>query len=203
MKVYNRLMDAYGNQLTTNELVADKASDKIMVVYAHTGVINDNGLKLNDDSLEVAREKYPLLVEHSDNRVEDVVGYISTTGKPNENGEFTGEMVFYDTPQGKHAKTLWTDEVYNELSVSYYIKEYDVETSEDGEEYLNVKSAILKEISIVSVGADRGTHEIKEPVDEEGEDEPLDEDVPVDDETVENEIDELNTLKLNFLKSLV
>ena len=109
------------------------------------------------------------MVEHSDARVEDVVAYITTDGKPNESGEFVGVIHFYNTEQGKHAAQLWADGVYNELSVSYYIQDYEVIDDLDGGEYINVKSALLKEVSIVSVGADRDTHEIKtddEPTDE-------------------------------------
>ena len=86
-----------------------------------------------------------------------------------EKGEFVGVIHFYNTEQGKHAAQLWADGVYNELSVSYYIQDYEIIDDLDGGEYINVKSALLKEVSIVSVGADRDTHEIKT------EDEPADE----------------------------
>ena len=172
MKVHNKLVDVNNNAITTETLKKNTNGETVKgvtVVFAHVGVVNNNGLKLNNDSIEVTREKYPVLVEHSDSRVEDVVAYITTDGKPNENGEFVGVIHFYNTEQGKHAAQLWADGVYNELSVSYYIQDYEIIDDLDGGEYINVKSALLKEVSIVSVGADRDTHEIKT------EDEPADE----------------------------
>lgn len=172
MRVYNKLVDVNNNAITTETLKKNATGETVKgvtVVYAHVDVVNNNGLKLNNDSIEVTREKYPVLVEHSDSRVEDVVAYITTDGKPNEQGEFVGVIHFYNTEQGKHAAQLWADGVYNELSVSYYIQDYEVIDDLDGGEYINVKSALLKEVSIVSVGADRDTHEIKT------EDEPTDE----------------------------
>ena len=172
MRVYNKLVDVNNNAITTETLKKNATGETVKgvtVVYAHVDVVNNNGLKLNNDSIEVTREKYPVLVEHSDSRVEDVVAYITTDGKPNERGEFVGVIHFYNTEQGKHAAQLWADGVYNELSVSYYIQDYEVIDDLDGGEYINVKSALLKEVSIVSVGADRDTHEIKT------EDEPTDE----------------------------
>ena len=172
MRVYNKFVDVNNNAITTETLKKNANGETVKgvtVVFAHVGVVNNNGLKLNNDSIEVTREKYPVLVEHSDSRVEDVVAYITTDGKPNENGEFVGVIHFYNTEQGKHAEQLWADGVYNELSVSYYIQDYEIIDDLDGGEYINVKSALLKEVSIVSVGADRDTHEIKT------EDEPADE----------------------------
>ena len=164
MRVHNKLVDVNNNAITTETLKKNATGETVKgvtVVYAHVDVVNNNGLKLNSDSIEVTREKYPVLVEHSDSRVEDVIAYITTDGKPNENGEFVGVIHFYNTEQGKHAAQLWADGVYNELSVSYYIQDYEIIDDLDGGEYINVKSALLKEVSIVSVGADRDTHEIK------------------------------------------
>ena len=187
MKVYNKLVDVNNNAITTETLKKNATGETVKgvtVVYAHVDVVNNNGLKLNSDSIEVTREKYPVLVEHSDARVEDVVAYITTDGKPNEQGEFVGVIHFYNTEQGKHAAQLWADGVYNELSVSYYIQDYEIIDDLDGGEYINVTRALLKEVSIVSVGADRDTHEIKT------EDEPADEpdtetDEPADENSTE------------------
>lgn len=215
MKVHNKLVDVNNNAITTETLKKNAIGETVKgvtVVYAHVDVVNDNGLKLNSDSIEVTREKYPVLVEHSDARVEDVVAYITTDGKPNEQGEFVGVIHFYNTEQGKHAAQLWADGVFDELSVSYYIQDYEIIDDLDGEEYINVKSARLKEVSIVSVGADRDTHEI------ETEDEPDTETEEPDGEnsteqgeaeTVEDTEEqntteaELNALKLEFFKNMV
>nr|DAS82165.1 MAG TPA: prohead protease [Caudoviricetes sp.] len=162
MKIKNVLIDERENVITVGDLVRNSAGDNApksyRVVYAHVDEVNDNKLQLTANSIQTTRDRYPVLVEHADNRVEDVVGYITTNGKPNEAGEFVGEITFYDTtPQAQHAEQLWRDGVINELSVSYYIKDYDV--MEDGE-YVRVNSAILKEVSLVSVGADRHTGEV-------------------------------------------
>nr|DAJ75236.1 MAG TPA: prohead protease [Caudoviricetes sp.] len=164
MKIKNVLIDERENVITVGDLVRNSAGDNApksyRVVYAHVDEVNDNKLQLTADSIQTTRDRYPVLVEHADNRVEDVVGYITTNGKPNEAGEFVGEITFYGTtPQAQHAEQLWRDGVINELSVSYYIKDYDV--MEDGE-YVRVNSAILKEVSLVSVGADRNTGEVSE-----------------------------------------
>lgn len=162
MKIKNVLIDERENVITVGDLVRNSAGDNApksyRVVYAHVDEVNDNKLQLTAESIQTTRDRYPVLVEHADNRVEDVVGYITTDGKPNEVGEFVGEITFYNTtPQAQHAEQLWRDGVINELSVSYYIKDYDV--MEDGE-YVRVNSAILKEVSLVSVGADRHTGEV-------------------------------------------
>lgn len=164
MKIKNVLIDDRENVITVGDLVRNSAGDNApksyRVVYAHVDEVNDNKLQLTAESIQTTRDRYPVLVEHADNRVEDVVGYITTDGKPNEAGEFVGEITFYGaTPQGRHAEQLWRDGVINELSVSYYIKDYDV--MEAGE-YVRVNSAILKEVSLVSVGADRHTGEVSE-----------------------------------------
>lgn len=162
MKIKNVLIDDRENVVTVGDLVRNSAGDNApksyRVVYAHVDEVNDNKLQLTANSIQTTRDRYPVLVEHADNRVEDVVGYITTDGKPNEAGEFVGEITFYSTtPQAQHAEQLWRDGVINELSVSYYIKDYDV--MDDGE-YVRVNSAILKEVSLVSVGADRHTGEV-------------------------------------------
>lgn len=162
MNINNILLDSNDNKIETNTLIHNAKNDKkdgIDVVYAHIAVVNDNGFSLRENSITTTRERYPLLFEHSDLRVEDVVGYIETDAKPNEKGEFIGTMYFYNTEQGQHAKQLWLDEVINELSVSYYLDEFDVVDDGTGNVFLDVKNCILKEVSIVSVGADRKTGE--------------------------------------------
>ena len=226
MKVHNKLVDVNNNAITTETLKKNATGETVKgvaVVYAHVDIVNNNGLKLNSDSIEVTREKYPVLIEHSDARVEDVVAYITTDGKPNERGEFVGLIHFYNTEQGKHAAQLWSDGVYNELSVSYYIQDYEIIDDLDGGEYINVTSALLKEVSIVSVGADRDTHEIKtedEPTGEnsteQGEAETVEdiEEQNTTEDTTEEILEEitenenrteaeLNALKLEFFKNII
>lgn len=163
MKINTKLFDSNNNAISIDMLKKnshDDPSSSIPVVYAHVDEINANGLKLTDTSIVTTRDRYPVYFEHSDNRVEDVVGFIETDGKPNENGEFVGYITFYNTPQGLHAKQLWTDNVITELSVSYYIQDYEEIDTLDDSTAIKVITAILKEVSLVSVGADRNTGEI-------------------------------------------
>lgn len=215
MKIRSKVVNAAGE-----EIAPEAVSTKIAVVYAHTDEVNDNGLKLNADSLVVTRDKYPLLYEHSDNNIDNVVGYVETDGRPNEKGEFVGYITFYNTPNGQHARQLWTDGVLEELSVSYFVEEAEKIDSLDNDYYLNILKATLKEISLVSVGADRNTgavdelsedsddkeeqpEEDKEEVSENSEDseepEELDDSTEYDDE----EDDVLHNAKLNFFKKVL
>ncbi len=216
MKIRTKVVNASGEEIAPEDVTA-KAPEKIAVVYAHTDEVNDNGLKLNADSLIVTREKYPLLYEHSDNNIDNVVGYVETDGKPNEKGEFVGYITFYDTPNGQHARQLWTDGVLEELSVSYFVEEAEKIDSLDNDYYLNILKATLKEISLVSVGADRNTGAVDE-LSEDSDDTDEPEDKPKDDqedteEPSENsedsdesteddeEDDVLHNAKLNFFKT--
>nr|DAX93324.1 MAG TPA: prohead protease [Caudoviricetes sp.] len=218
MKIRTKVVNASGEEIAPED-VTTKAPEKIAVVYAHTDEVNDNGLKLNADSLIVTRDKYPLLYEHSDNSIDNVVGYVETDGKPNENGEFVGYITFYNTPNGQHARQLWEDGVLDELSVAYFVEEAEKIDSLDNDYYLNILKATLKEISLVSVGADRNTGAVDE-LSDDSDDEPEDkEERPEDDkeEPSENsedpeEIDEddddeeddvLHNAKLNFFKTVL
>lgn len=217
MKIRTKVVNASGEEIAPED-VTTKAPEKIAVVYAHTDEVNDNGLKLNADSLIVTREKYPLLYEHSDNSIDNVVGYVETDGKPNDKGEFVGYITFYDTPNGQHARQLWEDGVLDELSVAYFVEEAEKIDSLDNDYYLNILKATLKEISLVSVGADRNTGAVDE-LSDDSDDEP--EDTPEDDkkdkeepsensedseestEEDDEEDDVLHNAKLNFFKKVL
>lgn len=216
MKIRSKVVNAAGE-----EIAPEAVSTKIAVVYAHTDEVNDNGLKLNADSLIVTRDKYPLLYEHSDNSIDNVVGYVETDGKPNDKGEFVGSITFYDTPNGQHARQLWDDGVLDELSVAYFVEEAEKIDSLDNDYYLNILKATLKEISLVSVGADRKTgavDELSEDSDDEPEDEPEEdkedkeepsknsedsEEIDEDDKDDDEEDDVLHNAKLNFFKKVL
>lgn len=211
MKIRTKVVNASGEEIAPED-VTTKAPEKIAVVYAHTDEVNDNGLKLNADSLIVTREKYPLLYEHSDNSIDNVVGYVETDGKPNDNGEFVGYVTFYDTPNGQHARQLWEDGVLDELSVAYFVEEAEKIDSLDNDYYLNILKATLKEISLVSVGADRKTGAVDElsedsddtdepnetPEDTEEPSENSEDSEEPDDSTEEDDV--LHNAKLNFFK---
>ena len=212
MKIRTKVVNAAGEEIAPDD-VTTKAPEKIAVVYAHTDEVNDNGLKLNADSLIVTRDKYPLLYEHSDNSIDNVVGYVETDGKPNENGEFVGYITFYNTPNGQHARQLWADGVLDELSVAYFVEEAEKIDSLDNDYYLNILKATLKEISLVSVGADRKTGAVDE-LPEDSDDSEDKEEQPEDDkdEASENsedpekddeEDDVLHNAKLNFFKKVL
>lgn len=209
MKIRSKVVNAAGE-----EIAPEAVSTKIAVVYAHTDEVNDNGLKLNADSLIVTRDKYPLLYEHSDNNIDNVVGYVETDGKPNEKGEFVGYITFYNTPNGQHARQLWGDGVLDELSVAYFVEEAEKIDSLDNDYYLNILKATLKEISLVSVGADRSTgavDELSEDSDDTDEPDETPEDTEEPSENSEDseestedddeEDDVLHNAKLNFFKT--
>ena len=217
MKIRTKVVNASGEEIAPED-VTTKASEKIAVVYAHTDEVNDNGLKLNADSLIVTRDKYPLLYEHSDNSIDNVVGYVETDGKPNEKGEFVGYITFYNTPNGQHARQLWEDGVLDELSVAYFVEEAEKIDSLDNDYYLNILKATLKEISLVSVGADRNTgavdelsedsdddEEDKEETSEETPEEPSENSEDSDESTDEGdeEDDALHNAKLDFFKKVL
>lgn len=216
MKIRTRVVNASGEEIAPDE-VTTKAPEKIAVVYAHTGEVNDNGLKLNADSLIVTREKYPLLYEHSDNSIDNVVGYVETDGKPNDKGEFVGYITFYNTLNSQHARQLWEDGVLDELSVAYFVEEAEKIDSLDNDYYLNILKATLKEISLVSVGADRKTGAVdelsedsddKEDEPEEDKEEPSEnsedsEEDPEDKDEDDEEDDVLHNAKLNFFKRVL
>lgn len=160
MKVTNKLFDKKGNTLKfkiNNEMQKASVSDPIEVVYAHIEEVNENGMLIHEGSIKTTRKRYPLQFQHRDFRIEDIVGYIETDATSNEKGELVGQMYFYETPQGQHAKQLWDDGVLDELSVSYYILDYEIIDNLDETTYMDVKDALLKEVSILSVGADRNT----------------------------------------------
>ena len=217
MKIRTKVVNASGEEIAPED-VTTKAPEKIAVVYAHTDEVNDNGLKLNADSLIVTRDKYPLLYEHSDNSIDNVVGYVETDGKPNEKGEFVGYITFYNTPNGQHARQLWEDGVLDELSVAYFVEEAEKIDSLDNDYYLNILKATLKEISLVSVGADRNTgavdelsedsdddEEDKEETSEETPEEPSENSEDSDESTDEGdeEDDALHNAKLDFFKKVL
>lgn len=215
MKIRTKVVNASGEEIAPED-VTTKAPEKIAVVYAHTDEVNDNGLKLNADSLIVTRDKYPLLYEHSDNSIDNVVGYVETDGKPNDKGEFVGYITFYNTPNGQHARQLWEDGVLDELSVAYFVEEAEKIDSLDNDYYLNILKATLKEISLVSVGADRNTgavDELSEDSDdedttdepEEDKEEPSENSEDSEESTEEDdeEDDVLHNAKLNFFKTVL
>ena len=225
-----QLVDVNNNKITYDEFRASlkentKASNSYTVVYAHADEVNSNGLKLKADSLKLSREKYPVYFEHSDSNVLGTVGYIKPEPLANENGEFVGELTFYDTDEAKHAERLWLDEVLTELSVSYYIEDAEEIDGLDDSTYILVNSAIFKEVSIVSVGADRNTgliDKVEQITDDDTPDDDSDEkqteneqDESTDSDSSERDVDdgkkddvdelleELEKLKLKFLKQLV
>lgn len=231
--IKTQLVDVNNNKITYDEFRASlrtnsKESNSYTVVYAHADEVNSNGLKLKADSLNLSREKYPVYFEHSDSSVLDTVGYIKPAPVANENGEFVGEITFYDTDAAKHAERLWLDEVLTELSVSYYIEDAEEIDGLDDSTYILVNSAIFKEVSIVSVGADRNTGRIDkveqihddnddttddDSDDTQNEKQDIDKSTDTDSSTrdddddkkydVDELIEELEKLKLKFLKQLV
>ena len=129
-----------------NEATEQETGDyQIKAVVAHAGIINDNGIILDGDVIEFQRETYPFLFNHQGT---DLLGEVKTTFDA-EQQAYISEITIYATKQDiiKAIK----NGVYDSVSISYYITDYDFSEDEDG---IIVQRAIMNEVSLVSVGAD-------------------------------------------------
>ena len=133
-------------QLAENEVTEQENGDyKIKAVVAHAGIINDNGIILDGDVIEFQRETYPFLFNHQGT---DLLGEVRTAYDA-EQKAYISEITVYSTKEDiiKAVK----NGVYDSVSISYYITDYDFSEDEDG---IIVQRAIMNEVSLVSVGAD-------------------------------------------------
>ncbi|MGL5895739.1 MAG: HK97 family phage prohead protease [Lactococcus lactis] len=117
-------------------------------VIAHINVVNDNGYILDGDVVKFARERYPLLYNHNSEDPQAQIGYVEPRFI-SEGGQYVANLVF--NGNGESIKQAIIDGVYDSVSISYY-----VESAEWDENYnLVVKEALMNEVSVVSVGADK------------------------------------------------
>lgn len=133
-------------QLAENEVTEQENGDyKIKAVVAHAGIINDNGIILDGDVIEFKRETYPFLFNHTAN---DLLGEVSTTFDA-EQKAYISEITVYAT-KADIIKAI-KNGVYDSVSISYYITDYDFSEDDDA---IVVQNALMNEVSLVSVGAD-------------------------------------------------
>lgn len=133
-------------KLAANEVTENENGDyQIKAVVAHAGIINDNGIILDGDVIEFKRETYPFLFNHKGT---DLLGEVKTTFDA-EQQAYISEITIYATKQDiiKAIK----NGVYDSVSISYYITDYDFSEEDDG---IVVQHALMNEVSLVSVGAD-------------------------------------------------
>lgn len=133
-------------QLAENEATEQENGDyKIKAVVAHTETVNDNGLILDGDVIEFQRETYPFLFNHTAN---DLLGEVKTAFDA-EQKAYISEITIYST-KADIIKAI-KNGVYDSVSISYYITDYDFSEEDDG---IVVQHALMNELSLVSVGAD-------------------------------------------------
>lgn len=134
-------------KLATNEVSENENGDyQIKAVVAHTETVNDNGIILDGDVIEFQRETYPFLFNHKGT---DLLGEVKTTFDA-EQKAYISEITVYATKEDiiKAIK----NGVYDSVSISYYITDYDF--SEEEDDVIIVQYALMNEVSLVSVGAD-------------------------------------------------
>lgn len=135
----------------TNKLEDGQEDATFGAIIAHSDVVNDNGYFLVGNAIRFDREKYPLHYAHNDSTLDELVGY----AKPKYNEitkAYEAELVIYESE--KKLKQAILDGVFDSVSIGYYVESYSWETNDVGEYYLNITEAQMKEVSIVSVGAD-------------------------------------------------
>ena len=133
-------------KLATNEVTENENGDyQIKAVVAHAGIINDDGIILDGDVIEFQRETYPFLFNHESS---NLLGEVKTTFDA-EQKAYISEITIYSTKEDiiKAIK----NGVYDSVSISYYITDYDFSEDEDA---IVVHNALMNEVSLVSVGAD-------------------------------------------------
>ena len=132
--------------LNENEATEQETGDyQIKAVVAHAGIINDNGIILDGDVIEFKRETYPFLFNHQGT---DLLGEVKTTFDA-EQKAYISEITVYST-KADIIKAI-KNGVYDSVSISYYITDYDFSEDEDA---IVVQRALMNEVSLVSVGAD-------------------------------------------------
>ena len=115
-------------------------------VASKVGTVNRNGLELEPTSLEIERNRYPFLYNHGGGASE-VIGDVGI-GYDESNNAYMCDFVIYDSHP--NIKKAVENGAFNSVSVSYYMTDYDIRDDDS----VLVKSAIMNEVSLVSVPAD-------------------------------------------------
>ena len=132
--------------LNENEATEQETGDyQIKAVVAHAGIINDNVIILDGDVIEFQRETYPFLFNHQGT---DLLGEVKTDYDAEQQAYISGITVY--ATKADIIKAV-KNGVYDSVSISYYITDYDFSEDEDA---IVVQRALMNEVSLVSVGAD-------------------------------------------------
>ena len=132
-------------QLGKNDLSESEGDFKFNAIVAHADIVNDNGFILDGDVIEFEREKYPFLFNHSDN---ELLGEVRTHFDDTQRA-YVSDITIYES-KSDIIKAI-KNGVYDSVSISYYFDEFNFGDNDE----LIVKHAIMCEVSLVSVGADR------------------------------------------------
>lgn len=168
-------------KLIKNSAKIEIKENKLMAIASEVGTLNLNGMILEPESLKFSRETYPLLFEHGDS-ASDVIGDAKTYYDAERNAYVSEFEVYEENPSIYKAVQ---NGAYDSVSVSYYLDDYEFV---NGGEDILVKSAIFKEISLVSVPADPNAKFIDNSIEEERAAFKL----------AENELKELKEIKANY-----
>ncbi|CAM3229953.1 hypothetical protein GHI93_12060 [Lactococcus hircilactis] len=143
-----KLVENIANFKLIENAVAEENNDSsdltIQAIVAHSNVKNSNGFTLVDDALVFNREFYPFLFNHTDT---DLLGKTKTHFDNKLNAYVSDISVYGDRQEIIRAIN---EGVYDSVSISYYLDEYSFDEDDD----IIVTKATMKEISLVSVGAD-------------------------------------------------
>lgn len=136
-------MKLVNNSAEIKTVENEDGSKQIMAVASEIGVVNRNGMILRPNSLQTDRERYPLLYNHGEMVIGDCGLIYDEIGN-----KYVTDMNIYDT--NPSILKAVENGAFNSVSVAYYLTDYDFNDYGD----VVVNSAILKEISLVSVPAD-------------------------------------------------
>lgn len=132
-------------QLGKNDLSESEGDFKFNAIVAHADIVNDNGFILDGNVIEFEREIYPFLFNHSDT---ELLGEVRTEFDESQRA-YISEITIYES-NSDLIKAI-KNGVYNSVSIAYYFDEFTVNDNDE----LVIKHAIMCEVSLVSVGADR------------------------------------------------
>lgn len=121
-------------------------SKSFTAVASKVGTVNRNGLELTATSLELDRNRYPFLYNHGEGSSE-VIGDVGIAYSEEDNA-YMCDFIIYDTHP--NIRQAIEHGAFNSVSVSYFMTDYDIRDDDT----VLVKSAIMNEVSLVSVPAD-------------------------------------------------
>lgn len=136
------------NSLTVQTQLNEETGEvKITAIASNVNTVNDNNFYLAGDVIEIQRELYPFLYEHSKSS-NDYIGDTHVYYDPTEN-VYKADLYPYET--ALNIKKGLERGAFSDVSIAYLVDDYEI--IENGIIY--VKHAILREVSLVMTGADK------------------------------------------------